>query len=300
MRKGRGYIQSIVVPVSLLVAFACVLPGACTFPQTRGPNEPPSVTINEPVSGASVAANGYLHISASASGSNPITRVELWMDGALVGTQESGVAGGISPFDTSFELLVPQGQHTLFVRAVNATGLMENSRPVNVNGVENPSAGEESLSPGTTPTQEAMASPVAPPTESHEPVEISLNRADRSVPANTPIVLRLGWATDTAEQVADFLESVDLVVTLDGQPLPNTGDHWSEIEEAGDADGDGDTDYVTVWLYPVGVLRSGTHGVEAEMHLQFPVTDGGDSDGDGVADEYSGTFDWSLQIVVEQ
>jgi hypothetical protein len=300
MRKGRGYIQSIVVPVSLLVAFACVLPGACTFPQTRGPNEPPSVTINEPASGASVAANGYLHISASASGSNPITRVELWMDGALVGTQESGVAGGISPFDASFELLVPQGQHTLFVRAVNATGLMENSRPVNVNGVEDPSAGEESSSPGTTPTQEAMASPVAPPAESHEPVKVSITAQEESVAANTPVVLGVGWITDAVEQIADFLGSVELVVTLDGQLLPNTGDHWSEAEEAGDADEDGDMDYLTLWRYPVGVLSPGTHRVESEMRLQRPVTDGCDSDGDGVADEYSGTFDWSLQIVVGQ
>jgi hypothetical protein len=141
----------------------------------------------------------------------------------------------------------------------------------------------------------------APPTtEAGAPAEIPLNRGDRSVAANTPIVLRIGWATDTAEQVADFLRAVELAVTLDGQPLESTGDYWSEIEEAGDADGDGDTDYVAVWRYPVGVLSPGTHGVEAEMHLGFPVIDGSDSDGDGVADEYSGTFDFSVQIVVEE
>jgi len=140
----------------------------------------------------------------------------------------------------------------------------------------------------------------APTSESGPPVEVSLNRGDRSVAANTPIVLRLGWATDTAEQVADFLGSVELAVTLDGQLLENTGDYWSEVEEDGDSDEDGDTDYRTLWLYPVGVLGPGTHQVESEMRLQRPVTDGGDSDGDGVADEYSGTFDFSLQIVVGQ
>ena len=118
--------------------------------------------------------------------------------------------------------------------------------------------------------------------------------------ANTPIVLELGWGTDTSDQIADFLGVVELAVTLDGQPLPNAGDYWSEIEEAGDGDGDGDTDYVTMWRYPVGVLDPGTHRVESEMRLQRPVTDGRDSDGDGVADEYSGTFDFSLQIVVGQ
>ena len=123
---------------------------------------------------------------------------------------------------------------------------------------------------------------------------------EETVAANTPVVLRFGWATDTPEQVADFLGSVELVVTLDGQLLRNTGDSWSEIEEDRDSDEDGDMDYHTLWLYPVGVLSPGTHLVESEMRLQWPVTDGFDSDGDGVADEYSGTSDLSLQIVVGQ
>jgi hypothetical protein len=141
----------------------------------------------------------------------------------------------------------------------------------------------------------------APPTaESGAPVEVSITAQEESVAADTPVVLGVGWIADAVEQIADFLGSVELVVTLDGQPLQNTGDHWSETEEAGDADEDGDMDYLTLWRYPVGVLSPGTHRVESKMRLQRPVTDGCDSDGDGVADEYSGTFDWSLQIVVEQ
>ena len=40
MRRGRGHIQWIVVPVSLLIVLACVLPGACTFSQGPGQSEP--------------------------------------------------------------------------------------------------------------------------------------------------------------------------------------------------------------------------------------------------------------------
>jgi hypothetical protein len=207
VNRRRGYTKWTIVDVSLLVVLACVLLGACTFPQALGQNEPPTVTINEPASGASVLANSYLYISASASGASPITRVELWMDGELVGTQESGAAGGISPFDVSFELLVPPGEHTLFVRAVNAAGLMENSVPVNV------SAGEESgAGPGATvspSTPMPSSTPSQPGTEANEPMEVSLLAREGRVAGNTPVVLRFAWETDTAEQVADFLSSAE-------------------------------------------------------------------------------------------
>jgi len=292
MRRGRGCIKWPVVAVSPLVVLACVLMGACGFPQARGQNEPPSVTVTEPASGASVLADSYISVSASASGGTPVTRVELWLDGELVDTEESSVVGGISPFDVSFDLLVPQGQHTLFVRAVNAEGLIGNSSPVNV------SAGEESLSPGTISTPESTASSVAPTTESQEPVEISLMAKEGRVPGNTPIVLRFGWETDTSEQVADFLSSAELVVRLDGGLLPDSGQYWSDVEETENRDPNGEANYQTFWRYPLGVLTAGTHQVEAELRFQRPVTDGFDSDGDGVPDEYSEPIRFSLQIVV--
>jgi hypothetical protein len=293
MDRRRGYTRWTAVDVWLLVFLACILMGACTFPQALGQNEPPRVTINEPSSGASVLANSYLYISASASGGSPITRVELWMDGELVGTQESGAAGGISPFDVSFELLVPPGEHTLFVRAVNAAGLMESSAPVNISATENPGPG-----PGATANPVVPVATATPGTESNEPVEISLLAREGRVAGSTPVILRFGWETDTSDQATDFLNSAELVVRLDGEPVPDTGRYWSQIEESGDRDENGEANYETVWLYPAGVLAPGTHQVEAELRFQRPVTDGFDSDGDDVPDEYSGTMPFSLQIMV--
>jgi predicted amidohydrolase YtcJ len=175
--------------------------------------------------------------------------------------------------------------------------------------VEYCAPGHEALCPGTAPTPEPTDTPLSPtqttvpatatPTTELGPrVEISLAARETWVSANTPVVLRLGWVTDAPQQVADFLGSVQLVVTLDGELLRDTGNYWSEIEEDGDSDGDGDMDYQTLWRYPVGVLSPGTHRVESEMRLQWPVTDGFDSNGDGVADVFSGTLEFSLQIVV--
>jgi len=193
----------------------------------------------------------------------------VFLDGELVGASGS-------------ESVCP-GETTIYALVVGVPGDSCDERVVV----------EVKSGPGPAPTS---APPAAEP---GAPVEVSITAQEESVAANTPVVLGVGWITDAVEQIADFLGSVELVVTLDGQPLQNTGDHWSEIEEAGDADEDGDMDYLTLWRYPVGVLSPGTHRVQSEMRLQRPVTDGCDSDGDGVADEYSGTFDWSLQIVVE-
>lgn len=300
MRRERGSIKWIVAAISLLGLWVCVLAGACSFPQAPGQNEPPSVTINEPASGASVLANSYLYISATASGGNPITRVELWLDGELVGTQESGAAGGISPFDASFELLVPPGDHTLFVRAVNAAGLMENSPPVNITAGEESGAGPGATASPSAPTLTNTPVPptATPATESHEPVEVSLMAREGRVAANTPVVLRFGWEADTAEQVADFLDSVELAVRLDGEVLPDSGQYWSEVEETENLDANGQPNYQTFWRCPLGVLTPGTHQVEAELRFERPVTDGFDSDGDGAPEEYSATMPFSLPIVV--
>ena len=154
------------------------------------------------------------------------------------------------------------------------------------------------LGPAPAPNQTPVGPSAAPTAESGEPLEISLMAQEERVAANTPIFLRLGWITDTPEQVADFLRSLELVVSLDGEVLRDTGNYWSEIEGYGDADQDGDTDYLTQWLYPVGVLAPGTHRVEGEIRLQWPVADGSDSDGDGLLDEFSGPWNFSLQIVV--
>ena len=75
-------------------------------------------------------------------------------------------------------------------------------------------------------------------------------------------------------------------------------DYWGGIAQSGDIDHDGDVDYVASWRYPVGVLSTGDHSVEADFHLPYPVTDGFDWDGDGVLDVFVGSWPYSLEIHV--
>jgi len=85
---------------------------------------------------------------------------------------------------------------------------------------------------------------------------------------------------------------------VDGEPLSDVPDHWSAPEPCGDFDEDGETDYVTRWAYPVKDLDDGEHTVDAHFSLAYPITDGFDLDGDGVLDEYSGSWDYALDLQV--
>jgi LysM repeat protein len=147
MNKRRRYGMPIAVTLSVLAALACILLGVFGVlyirqQQARAQLEPPSVTITDPASGTSTLEGSPLYVSATAFGGIPITRVELWVDGELIEAEESRDPEGISPFYVSFDLVMSQGLHTLFVRAVNAMGIMGDSWPVNVGGVERPGADE--------------------------------------------------------------------------------------------------------------------------------------------------------------
>ena len=103
---------------------------------------------------------------------------------------------------------------------------------------------------------------------------------------------------DSPSLVADYLDALDLVVTLDGDPLADPLAHYGPVEECGDRYGDGDTDYHSACEYEVGVLGPGVHQVEAQFRLLRTVTDGFDRDGDGNLDQFSGDHLNQVRIVV--
>jgi len=139
------------------------------------------------------------------------------------------------------------------------------------------------------------------PTPTPEPPkkEVSILGDEAEVPHDTSVVLVVAWFADTLEHEEDFLASLNVVLTLDGEPLTAPMDYWGAIEEYKDIDKDGDMDYVTSWLYPIGVLSQGTHLVECEWRFEWPITDGFDSDGDGALDGFYEPIEHSLEIEVE-
>jgi len=133
-----------------------------------------------------------------------------------------------------------------------------------------------------------------------QPVEVPLDSREAWVSSKSPVYLTTQWYADTAGYVEDYIDALELTVTLDGGDLPNVSDYWGGIAQCEDIDHDGDADYVARWRYPVGLLRTGDHAIEAHFHLPYPLTDGFDWDGDGVLDVFSGSWQNSLAIHVAE
>jgi LysM repeat protein len=151
MKRRRGCFKWAVIALCTLVALALLVMCPLAFlygrqlDQARAEYEAPTVYITEPNSGVSVPTGSGLLLSATAVGRTPITRVELWAAGELLDTLDSGVSEGVSPFVANFSFTVPEGPTMLFVRAVNAAGIIGQSGPVSVVG--------EPLSPGDIVSQ---------------------------------------------------------------------------------------------------------------------------------------------------
>jgi LysM repeat protein len=103
------------------------------------PYPPPEVSINQPAADSSIPSGTFIVVSATARGMRPIVRIELWMDGALQEMLKSERSEGVTPFYADFGLLIPsEGAHMLFVRAVDAAGLIGQSPAVGLAGVPKP------------------------------------------------------------------------------------------------------------------------------------------------------------------
>ncbi len=84
----------------------------------QGPVLPPSVSIQHPQSGLLAEINQVVPVDASATYDRGITRVELYADGALVGSQDSGLTGGSNPLIMAQPWMpLTAGRHLLMARA---------------------------------------------------------------------------------------------------------------------------------------------------------------------------------------
>ena len=100
-----------------------------------GDTTPPTTSITSPANGATVS--GTVNVTANASDAVGVTRVELYADGSLVGTDTT------SPYSTAWNTATAaNGGHSLETRAYDAAGNVGSSAAVSVT-VSNASSGGE-------------------------------------------------------------------------------------------------------------------------------------------------------------
>ena len=159
-REDGTYIDQIILSPSQFLTQA---PGALKndtniYPEsggTTGDTQPPTTSITSPSGGATVS--GTTSITATATDNVGVTKVELWIDGALAQTRTT------APYTFSWNTTaVPNGGHTLVSRAYDAAGLVGSSSTVTVTVSNGP--GPDTQAPATAITAPASGATVSGPT----------------------------------------------------------------------------------------------------------------------------------------
>jgi LysM repeat protein len=109
----------------LLVASLCLLTGLLYrfLMNARAFNSRPLVLIHNPLNHEQVKVGERVLVHATARADNGLSRMELWVDDALVATQEPPESGLTSLVLSSDWLTTLKGDHILIVRAVSNDGV---------------------------------------------------------------------------------------------------------------------------------------------------------------------------------
>jgi len=163
MKRLGGRLSTVLV---LCLVFGMVV--ACDLGGLSGTGEAPSVAIARPPSGAEVKLGETIPIAATATDSEGVTKLELWVDDALLATETSPVARGQTPFSAILRWRAEtRGTRRLVVKAYNAAGNVGESEPVVLVVVER-GAPPEGTPDGPQPTQTGPQ-PATPEPQSTEP-----------------------------------------------------------------------------------------------------------------------------------
>lgn len=191
MKSGRYLHLWLVVGFLIVAALACTLP----WPR-RGAG--PTVVIDSPLSGTEVQAGQEVTIQSTSTDERGVTKVELWVDEALVRTDSSPVAEGQTPFSVlqSWTPLSP-GEYTIVVKAYNAADQVGESEAITLHAVEgvaeaSPTPPLEATETPTlvvaspTPTSIPTATSIPTPTSTSTPTGITPTPTETATPTSTP------------------------------------------------------------------------------------------------------------------
>lgn len=164
MNKVRSCIWLVILVIALiLLAVIGYLVLRGTSKVNKEGSTPPTIIINSPTPNETITAGSFMLANVTATGQNPIARIELWLDGSLMETQSpTPESGDVTTFYATASILMDEGPHMFSARAVDSNGLVGQSLPVAVQGLPRPQ--QEPEEEGATPTgQDPNSAPPANP-----------------------------------------------------------------------------------------------------------------------------------------
>lgn len=142
-----------------------------------------------------------------------------------------------------------------------------------------------------------------------DPIYIPIHRyGEYYVSATDEIELGTGWLACTPGLANIYKNSTNFVITLNGEFLYETTRHdpyWSPVIRTEEpiegclAAPSGAMGSIVRWRLPLGTLDPGTYEFTSHLSLAHKITDGYDSDGDGMIDFFEGSFGREFTIIVE-
>jgi hypothetical protein len=190
MKDSRSCFKSVIGIALLFGGLAVVALFVYTFASWRVQGQsqvqigPPIVYVSSPLSGMEVPPGDVVVIPATITGSRPIQRAELWVDGKLIETQENDALERTQPFFVNFGYVAMEGQHLLIVRGVDTAGLIGQSLPITI-----------------------YVSSAVHPEETHQGVAVYVDEGDT-------------WESIAETRQVDFGQLKELNPNIDGQNPP--------------------------------------------------------------------------------
>lgn len=145
----------------LMVLGVAILLGACGPSDDVGQAKPPSMIITAPASGQEVQVGHELLIVAAVTDEEGVSRVEVGVDGVLLGTMENPSPAANVPFTVEQSWTAAKlGSHSVMAVAYNVAGVASTPSVVSIEVV---AAGEVQPLPSETPASDVATTPTWTP-----------------------------------------------------------------------------------------------------------------------------------------